>query len=380
MVSRAPNWKLYHKSLGINLEINFKMQNVMDFNQSHLSEEAWISNLAKNPGLTILMVNGFGKLVLLHNVSYLQENLFCSESKVLGHCGEGNKADVYRVDSKSATGSFELSVPAWCDLKSLQPGSDLDSLVVPDQNPSTAHFKNSLWIPPLVSVAILEADSLIPSVLIPMLSSKFQEFDRSSTSTKACTIMRLVLEFLWAVHKKLVPPTTLAVENRSDAIEWSAQLHFAYIQVAPMLVPPPPFPVPPVPGVSAIDSSPFRHMTDELQKIREANERQLLNEAQAIDAKKDTNSWDKLPDTVQNMVLHLSALQDDVTPLAPCESYSKIMKWSKVLGVATVLNLELALRKCQVELPTLMANTIKTGNFRANSFLVAHSFSIFNVP
>jgi hypothetical protein len=221
---------------------------------------------------------------LLHNVSYLQENLFCSESKVLGLCGD--QADVYRVDSKSATGSLELSLPAWRDLKSLQMGSYLDSLVVPDQNPSMARFKNSMWIPPLVSVAILEADSLIPSVLIPMLSSKFQEFDRSSTSTKARTILHPVVEFLWAVHKKLVPPTTLAVENSSDAIEWSARLHFAYIQVAPMLVPPPPFPVPPVPGVSAIASSPFRHMTDKLQKIREANECQLLNEAQAVDAKK----------------------------------------------------------------------------------------------
>jgi hypothetical protein len=33
-----------------------------------------------------------------------------------------------------------------------------------------------------------------------------------------------------------------------------------------------------------------------------------------------------------------------------------------------------------VDLPTAMANAIKTGNFRANSFMVAHSFSIFNVP
>jgi hypothetical protein len=56
MVLRAPNWKLYYKSLGSNFEINLKMQNVMDFNQSQLSEEAWISNLAKNPGLAILTV------------------------------------------------------------------------------------------------------------------------------------------------------------------------------------------------------------------------------------------------------------------------------------------------------------------------------------
>jgi hypothetical protein len=33
-----------------------------------------------------------------------------------------------------------------------------------------------------------------------------------------------------------------------------------------------------------------------------------------------------------------------------------------------------------VEVPTTMANAIRTGNFRANSLLVAHPFSIFNVP
>ncbi len=52
----------------------------------------------------------------------------------------------------------------------------------------------------------------------------------------------------------------------------------------------------------------------------------------------------------------------------------------KVLGAVTVINLELALWKCQVDLPTSMANAIRTGNFRANSFMVAHTFSIFNVP
>jgi hypothetical protein len=45
-----------------------------------------------------------------------------------------------------------------------------------------------------------------------------------------------------------------------------------------------------------------------------------------------------------------------------------------------VLNIELSIRGCQVEVPTPMANAIKTGNFHANSLLVAHPFSIFNIP
>ena len=176
-----------------------------------------------------------------------------------------------------------------------------------------------------------------------------------------------------------MPPTTLAVEGSSDAVEWGSRQHFAYICAAPLVNLPPPFPTPPVPH-SMTASSPFKAMTDELRKIREANEKHLLHDAQSAETKKETNGWDKLPDMVQHLVLRLSAIQDDVLPVEPCESYAKILKQSKILGVASVINLELALQKCQVEVPTSMANAIKTGNFRANSFMVAHSFSIFNVP
>jgi hypothetical protein len=38
------------------------------------------------------------------------------------------------------------------------------------------------------------------------------------------------------------------------------------------------------------------------------------------------------------------------------------------------------MKGCQVEVPITLANTVKKGDFRANSQLVAHSFSIFNLP
>jgi len=174
----------------------------MEFNLSQVVEDGWISNLSKNPGLALLVVNGFGKLVLLHNVCYLQENIFCSEANVLGLTGEDSQAEVYRIDPKSASMPLELSVPAWRDLKGVQVGADLDALIVAEQNISVVKFKNSLWIPPLVLSTILEAKSLAPAVLIPLLSAKFQEFDRSSTTVKACTVLRPVLEFLWATHIK----------------------------------------------------------------------------------------------------------------------------------------------------------------------------------
>ena len=115
----------------------------MDFNLDQVPEDQWISNLAKNPGLSLLAVDGFGKLVLLHNVSYLQENLFCSESKILGLCGSDDLADVYRIDPKTASSTLEIPVPTWQDLKGTQSSGDVETLVVADQNPTTARFKNS---------------------------------------------------------------------------------------------------------------------------------------------------------------------------------------------------------------------------------------------
>jgi hypothetical protein len=289
MVSCAPDWASFYLTLNINDEVNQKMNKIMEFNLSSLQEPEWISNLSQNPGLALLLVDGFGKLVLLHNLSYLQENIFCSESKILGLCGQSNKAEVYRIDSVSASSSLEFPVPSWRDLKGTQTELDVDALSVPDQNPAMAKFKNSLWIPPLVSNTIFDSKSLSPSILIPLLSTKFQEFDRSNTVVKACTILRPVLEYLWAVHKKLVPTTVVAVDSSVDASEWSSRFHFACISSSlPALLP-----APPVPTTLAQDPS-MASMTEELRRIRDVAERQLLRDASMADTKKDSKGWEKL--------------------------------------------------------------------------------------
>jgi hypothetical protein len=41
----------------------------------------------------------------------------------------------------------------------------------------------------------------------------------------------------------------------------------------------------------------------------------LLRESQSGEMKKESNGWEKLPDMVQNMILKMSATQDDILPL-----------------------------------------------------------------
>jgi hypothetical protein len=84
----------------------------------------------------------------------------------------------------------------------------VDSLLIPKQNASALHAKNAMLIPSLVLNMIMEAKLLEPAVLIPMLSTKFQEFDRPSPTGKVCSVLCPVLEFLWAFHHQLIPATT----------------------------------------------------------------------------------------------------------------------------------------------------------------------------
>jgi len=76
----------------------------------------------------------------------------------------------------------------------------------------------------------------------------------------------------------------------------------------------------------------------------------------------------------------MTATTDESLPTSPAESYLKVLKQSKAFGVAMVLNLGLPMKRCQAEVPLTMANAVKTGNFRANSQIVIHAFSIFNLP
>jgi hypothetical protein len=89
---------------------------------------------------------------------------------------------------------LDLSVPIWRDLKGVQKAENLEALTAPDQNPPALKSKIVILVPPLVQKMILESDSMVPLVLIPLLSAKFQEMDRYCPTVKACTLLRPVME------------------------------------------------------------------------------------------------------------------------------------------------------------------------------------------
>ena len=83
-MSRFPSWSLFHKNLEQNIEVKQKMNQIMGFNQFLCMKMVGFQIWKTIQVLDMRLVNGFGKLVLLHNACYLQENIFCSKSNILG--------------------------------------------------------------------------------------------------------------------------------------------------------------------------------------------------------------------------------------------------------------------------------------------------------
>jgi len=189
MAHRAENWKQFYMNLERNKEVNQQMAFIMGFTMLQATVADCISNLEKNPGLSILAVNGFNKLFLFHTVHYQGQNLFCTESKLLGFLGGGALADCYRNDPTTLLQDVEFQTPTWRDLKGSMTSEAVNLLQVGEPNTSLFKGKLGMIIPPLVLTSILEAGTMDPAQLIPILSGKFQELDRSSPVVKASTLL-----------------------------------------------------------------------------------------------------------------------------------------------------------------------------------------------
>ncbi len=271
------------------------------------------------------MVNGFNELFLFHTVHYQGQNLFCPESKLLGLSGGGAKADCYRIDPATLFQDVEFQTPSWRDLKGATNPESVRLLQVGEQNSSSFKRKLGIIVPPLVLTSVLEANTMDPSHLIPALSSKFQEFDRSSPTVKACTLLRPVLEFLWGVYKSLIEPVIFSVDHSSESQEWADRLHFANFTATLPAALPPPFPLPPPPQAPLDSRSALDLIAGDIRMIRDASERQHLREVAVEDAKKvQSSSWEKIPELVQKLILKLSATSDDTFPVSSCESYLRM--------------------------------------------------------
>jgi hypothetical protein len=265
--TRGENWLSVIKELQTNQTVNEHMADILVLARCQQDKTMCLEKISKNPGLALLMVDGFSELAFFHNLDCLPINVFRSECRLVALNGEGITADCYRIDPNSAFTDLEFTTPVWRDLKNIMTMDALEALQPPEQHASTYKGKQVLVVSPLVSITILETMSLSPSILILALSTKFQEYDRSSTTVKACTLLPPVLEFLWAAHHKKVPATVAGVDHSQEAKDWSAKLHLSCIVPAHIQDRPPAFVALPPIGLPPQDQGSLSSIAGDLRPI-----------------------------------------------------------------------------------------------------------------
>ena len=117
---RGNTWQTVLSDLQSNQLVNDHMAEVMGLLPFWSDVNTCIDNISKNPGLAMLLVDGFLELMVLHNVQCLPANVYRPEPKLVALCGKGVVADCYRIDSNVAFADLEFPTPIWCDLKRLQ--------------------------------------------------------------------------------------------------------------------------------------------------------------------------------------------------------------------------------------------------------------------
>jgi len=122
----------------------------------------------------------------------LPANVLWTEMKLVALNGIGAKANCYRIDSTSAFKDLEFPTPAWRDLKNANSAEAIQNLQALDQASSTFQGKTG-YDYTTISPSYNSGNKITkPHCFIPVLSTKFREFDRVSTTVKACTILRPV--------------------------------------------------------------------------------------------------------------------------------------------------------------------------------------------
>jgi hypothetical protein len=289
-ITTSTDWESYCETHPSKDDLNQQMGSILALCPYGSDHHQYLKNLCENPGLATLAVDGFHDLILFHQVHVLGPSIVFPEEKELTLMGPGKDADCFKLLQTSLFWDQEIEVPKWNALKSADYAETLQTLTIPETNPPRLHCKNILILPPLVRDILLSSPTLDPPSLIPLLPDMFQTFNRASETVKACQLLRPVLEYLWAAHKKLITPSVFNLDKTEASLKWASSLHLSNIiqnqnVIIPSLLDQESLP----PHKGLLDS-----ITANLQKLSDTTSRSQLHELTGDDSKKDsTGGWDR---------------------------------------------------------------------------------------
>jgi len=325
MTTSAKDWKSYYELDYDMAELNTQMDKVLGLAKFENSNDDCVKNLKNNPGLAIIAVDSFNEIYLFHQVHVLGPSLCFPWERIMALSGQDFPNSCYKLNSDTLFLNVEVPVPDWDFLSSAETSEFVRRLVVDDSNSSKLQCKNVLVVPPFVVSLVMDLNN------------------KDSLEQETCENLRLVVEFLWAASQFEIPAVSFSPDSSEAGKKWAIALHSST------------FPNQGFTTTSVhqnqVNRNIWENINETLKKISEGPSG--LKELSSDDTKKDSsNSWDKIPEVLQQMILKLSSTNDEHFPIDPTTTYLHVLRQGKALRVAMVLNVILSTMGCQVEITT----------------------------
>jgi len=173
-------WDMFYAGYTAKDALNKKLDQIIKLLPARATHVKCITMLQGIPGLSLLAVDEFDEILLLHQVTFTGPNLLQPKIKFMALAGMSTITDCYWIHSSSFTGNIDIPCPKWSDVKAAVTTEEVAALHILKADSPKLKGKKLLPILPVAASTIISVGMSNAAVLIPIVLVALQEYDRTS--------------------------------------------------------------------------------------------------------------------------------------------------------------------------------------------------------
>lgn len=371
LTTKQETWQKYFSEVGENNKsVNEHIKSFTDISKPSNDRNSKINQLSRDNGESILLFycKVSKSIKVVHSISDVGSSTWSPDPTIVALDGfKRNNSTQILFDTNSILKEVEVDLPLSTRILSLNSKDEIRESEAPANNPSKFKSLPFILLPPCLWNTVIEEEDKSPeSIFVKVAESanKFIEDNKDDEILKTITKndFLFILSFLWTAAKdKMEGLSFITAGDNENIQQWSIRRHLACIK-------------------------PEKQQTtreEELIRISEAIESSRSSIQSSLSSSKEAEKkgFEKLDDSVKNMILNASAPNEEIAPGSPSEACKNFFKQSSHgnarLNFVRTMKHEF---KAQVEVSPGVITSIFNGGFNWAYDDSPSNFSIFSFP
>ena len=305
-------------------------------------------------------------LTILHNTSKVGGTILDKHETYFSLMGGGDTAIPLVYKPSAIFKVTEIAAPTWTTLNGIKTERDLDTATV---GRAFTKLTSAQQLPPFLATSILLLDSPSASEVFFKFKAAATEFDKETHpagTEPSSSSLKLLLPYLWAVHKKLIPTVPSQYSVR-PSIQLATNLIHDCLEPTP----------PPSPPQQSPDS-PLKQMAKSITQLVESN---IINQSSAEPQTNKKSFVNRLSPIAQTLILTASARNSSDIPTEPSASAKEFFEVKNAAEAKSHLYHKLVIQqKLPIRLQAGLCTAMYSAYFFWDSMGAPSNFSLFLVP